>query len=206
MSNGNFNGRKLQYSKNLGTFKYHEVNRDFTVPGSQSRIKRIAKSMIDDGLLPIPIIVTSKFYVVDGQHRLEAAKIAGKGVYFIVDNTIPNTAKGIFEAANKINKNSKEWSKKDYIHGFAEQGNENYDILQKFGERYPMFSLTERMMLLQNSATKHTEKEEFANGKFKIRDLKVAEEWANNLLRLRDRKSTRLNSSHVSESRMPSSA
>ena len=141
--------------------------------------------MIEDGLLPIPIIVTSKFYVVDGQHRLGAAKIAGKGIFFIVDKSIPNTSKGIFDAAKKINKNSKEWSKKDYIHGYSAQGKESYSILEKFGEKYPMFSLTERMMLLGNSGTKHPDKSDFANGKFEIKDVKVAEEWAEYLLKLK---------------------
>ena len=184
MSN-NLNGKKLQYSKNLGTFKFHEVNRDYNNPGSQGRIKRIAKSMIEDGLLPIPIIVTSKFYVVDGQHRLEAAKIAGKGIYFIVDTTIPNTSQGIFEAAQRINNNSQTWSKGDYIHGFVEQDNDNYRILQNFGEKYPMFSLTERMMLLENSSTRNVDKQEFAEGKFKVKNIRLAEEWANNILSLK---------------------
>ena len=68
---------KSTYTTNLGTFRYHEVNRDFHNIESQNRIKRIAESMKTEGLLPHAIVVTSKFYVVDGQHRLEAARIAG---------------------------------------------------------------------------------------------------------------------------------
>jgi hypothetical protein len=185
MANDNKN-LKVQFSKNVGTFKYHEVNRDFLNRISQSRINRIAESMINDGLKPIPIIVTSKFYVVDGQHRLEAAKIAGKGIYFIIDTSIPNTAKGIFEAARSMNQNSKEWSKKDYIHGFSEMGKESYTTLEKFGEKFPMFSLTERIMLLQNSGTKHANKADFANGEFDVVDVNKAELWANNLLSLKE--------------------
>ncbi len=97
---------KSTYTKNLGTFRYHEVNRDFSNIESQNRIKRIAESMKTEGLLPHAIVVTSKYFVVDGQHRLEAARIANKGIYFFIDEKIPNTAKGIFEAAKRYNHSS----------------------------------------------------------------------------------------------------
>ena len=46
-----------------------------------SRVKEIAKSMSEEGLLLVPITVNKKKQVIDGEHRLEAAKIAGKGIY-----------------------------------------------------------------------------------------------------------------------------
>ncbi len=138
-------------------FKLHNVNREVDTP----RVKRIVNSMKQDGLKLVPIIVNSNYVVVDGQHRLTAAKEAGKGIYFIVDNSIPNTTKGIFEAARKFNQNMKEW------------------------EEFPMFSLTERIMLLQNSGTRHVDKQDFADGKFVVGDMGKAKEWANNLLQLK---------------------
>jgi hypothetical protein len=166
-------------------FKFHDVNRDINKPQSQNRIKRIAESMVQDGLMKVPIIVTTKFYVVDGQHRLEAAKIAGKGVWFIVDDTIQNTSKGIFDAARKFNRDMKEWSKEDYIHGFTKQGNQSYQMLEDFGKKYPMFSLTERIMLLMNSGTRYVEKKDFSAGKFVVGDYKKGEELAENILKLK---------------------
>ena len=176
---------KVSHTTNLGMFKFHEVNRDFNKPMSRNRIKRIADSMKKDGLLVHPVIVTSKFIVVDGQHRIEAARIAGKGVYYIVDTTIPNTPMGIFNAAKGHNKNAKEWGKKDYIHGYAAQGNESYKILEEFGEKFPMFTLTERIMFLSNSGTKHPDKVDFADGRFDVKNLKTAEKWASQVLELK---------------------
>jgi hypothetical protein len=72
----------------------------------------------------------------------------------------------------------------DYIHGFAEMGNENFKVLQEFGVKYPMFSLTERMMLLQNSGTKHPSTEQFQEGKFNIGNIPTADKWANFLLQI----------------------
>lgn len=171
----------VKFTQNLGMFKFHNVNREIDKP----RVKRIAESMKKDGLKLVPIIVTSNFTIVDGQNRLTAAKDAGKGIYYIVDNTIPNTTKGIFEAARKFNQNMKEWGKKDYIHGFCEQGNKSYQILDEFSKDYPMFTLTERIMLLQNSGTRHVDKQEFADGKFAVANINKAKEWANNILQLR---------------------
>jgi hypothetical protein len=175
----------VRHTNNLDVFKFHNVNRDIKKTQSQSRIKRISESMVQDGLMKVPIIVTTKFYVVDGQHRLEAAKIAGKGIWFIVDETIPNSSKGIFDAARKFNRDMKEWSKEDYIHGFTEQGNQSYQILQDFGKKYPMFSLTERIMLLMGSGTRNVEKKEFSAGKFLVKDEKIGEELAEKILKLK---------------------
>ena len=177
---------KIVHTINLGMFKYHQVNRDFTTPDSRNRIKRISQSMKDDGLLPHAIVVTSKFIVVDGQHRLEAAKTAGKGIYFMVDDNIPNTPKGIFEAAKKYNRDAKVWSKGDYINGIANQNNESYQTLQEFSKKFPMFSLTDKMFFLMNTGTRGVDKKEFADGKFQISDLKRANEWAQNLLSLQE--------------------
>lgn len=177
---------KIQVTKNLGTFKNIDVNRDYSNAPSRRRIGRIAASIKKNGFLPSrPIIVTSKFIIVDGQHRVEAARLAGSEVYFIVDTTIPNTAKGIFEAARSLNKDSKDWAKKDYMHGYSSMGNESYKTLEEFCNKYPMFTFTEQLMLLQNSGTKHANKAEFSEGKFNVKNLKTAEKWADNLLQLK---------------------
>lgn len=178
------NKMQIAFTTNLGMFKYHNANRDFNNVNSKNRIKRIANSMLGDGLLPHPIIVTSKFIVVDGQHRLEAAKIAGKGIWYMVDPTIQNTAKGIFNGAKRFNRDAKSWSKSDYVHGLANQGNVNYQHLIDFRKKYPMFSQTEAEMFLCNSSSKSLGKVEFADGKFEVKNVKRAEEMANNLLKL----------------------
>lgn len=175
----------VQHTTNLGQFKFHDVNRDLSKTASKTRIKRIAESMMQDGLMKVPIIVTSKFIVVDGQHRLEAAKIAGKGIWFIVDTSIVNTSKGVFDAARKFNCNMKEWSKEDYIHGFVNQGNKSYEILDKFGKKFPMFSLTERIMMLSEKPGNYVEKNDFASGKFVVHNLDRANQLAEGFLKLR---------------------
>ena len=175
---------KILFTTNLGIFKFHEVNRKCgETPESKNRIKEIANSMKVDGLLPHAIVITNKGYIVDGQHRVKAAEDAGKGIYYIIDESVSNTSKGIFNAAKKYNRTAKVWSKEDYINGLSTMGNEHYITLENFRKEYPMFSLTEALMFLANSGTKYPKKIDFADGKFKVNNLELAREMANNLLK-----------------------
>lgn len=138
-----------------------------------------------------PIIVTrpdknGNIWVIDGQHRLLAATALGIGVYYVVDESVnPNSEKSIFDKFREYNKCKKKIKKNDYVHGFATMGMDNYQALQEFSKKYPMFSLTEQMMFLQNSGTKHPSKKHFQEGKFEIGNLNIAEKWAKNILELK---------------------
>lgn len=180
------NGTPLQilYSTNPSMFKFHDVNRDYKTVNSENRIKNIAESMKKFGFFPHqPITVTKSGWIVDGQHRVQAATKAGVGIYYIVNPGIPETAKGIFEAAKEMNKNNKVWSKEDYINGYVEMGHEDYETLQEFRKMYPQFKFTEHLMFLKNMAS-DSSKEEFSSGDFKIKSFKKACEYADNLLKL----------------------
>lgn len=61
---------KVHFTKDLSIFRFSHVNRDIENNNSKKRIKRIAQSMMDEGLLPHPIIVNSKMVIIDGQHRV----------------------------------------------------------------------------------------------------------------------------------------
>jgi hypothetical protein len=183
--------KSILYETNLDRFQLVKVNREITDSQSQNQIREIADDMKVNGFrYTEPIVVTRKdkngvHWTADGQHRLSAARLAGVGVYYVIDEEIPLTKKGIFDAFLKYNMWKKKVRKNDYIHGYSEMGNENFQILQEFGDKYPMFSLTERMMLLQNSGTKHPSTEQFQKGKFNIASVKTAEKWANHLLEIK---------------------
>ena len=68
----------------------------------------------------IPIAVTSDFYVVDGQHRLEYAKRLGKIVpYFIVYNlTVKDAA--------RLNCKRSNWTLLDYLKSHSKEGKQDY--------------------------------------------------------------------------------
>jgi hypothetical protein len=171
----------VHFTKDLSKFNLHNVNREVKAP----KVRRLKNLMNADGVKLVPIIVNKNFDVIDGQHRLVAARETGNGIYYLVDNSIPTSSKGIFDAARKFNQSMNEWSKKDYIHGFCVQGLEDYKTLDEFTKEFPMFSLTECIMLLQNSGTRHVAKDVFSDGRFKVVNLNIARKWANHLLQLK---------------------
>lgn len=158
-------------------FKYDKRNR----PVNQRRVKQLVKSMREKGFTNQPIKVTMHGAIIDGQHRLEAAKIAKVPVLYFIDNS-----KGtLFEKAADSNRLSKVWSKQDYLHGLAEQGIYSYVVLTEFQKKYPEFRLTELMMMLQNNSASITVAD-FSVGKWKVNNVKLAEKWASNILKLKD--------------------
>jgi ParB-like chromosome segregation protein Spo0J len=58
------------YTTDVEMFRPTTTNRNLDM----SRVKEIAKSMSEEGLLLVPITVNKKKQVIDGEHRLEAAK------------------------------------------------------------------------------------------------------------------------------------
>lgn len=180
---------QIQYTTELGQFKFTGVNRDTTNPKSQARIKAIKESMLKNGFKPTePIKVSSKGVIIDGQHRLKAAEAVGCGVYYMVDKTIKNTSKEYFKAALEMNDPSTQraWGMNDYLHGYVAQGNQDYVTLQNFVDVYgDDFTLTECSMFLMNSGTKHCNKKDFSSGKFKVASVELATTWADNILKLK---------------------
>ena len=59
----------VYYTTDLEMFKPMEHNR----VKSKARIKEIAQSMEEEGLLKVPIIVNRKKQIIDGQHRFECS-------------------------------------------------------------------------------------------------------------------------------------
>jgi hypothetical protein len=159
---------QVNYTTNLDMFKLMDNNR----PINQSRVKRIYQSMVNEGLLVIPILVNKKMEIIDGQHRYQASKLSGKGLYYLqVDNYSE-------EQVVQSNQNSQSWSRKDFMSYFVSKGNRNYIKLQEFMKQFPHFSLTDSMFLLTNGTFTNTRKEQFNNGEFKISNYQKGVQWA----------------------------
>jgi len=173
---------QIFYTEDLSIFRFRKTNRDVNM----NRVKNIAKSMKEDGFYETcPVTINKKFSLIDGQHRVEASKLAGVGVYYVINDKVGDSDMDIFIAAVKLNKDQKSWDKTNYVKGLADQNVHSYKVLWDFMEKYPMFSMTECIMLLQNSGSNWVKKEDFANGKFVIGSVSIAELWAERILRLK---------------------
>jgi len=94
-------------------------------------LKELEKSIEKKNNLSIhPIIVNSDFEVIDGQHRLAAAKNLGVDIYYIVSDHI-NTSDII--TMNRVNL---KWSADEWIQYFASTGSKDYDQIIKWAHKY----------------------------------------------------------------------
>ena len=84
----------------------------------------------------VPIIVSSDYLVIDGQHRLEACKKLNLPVaYRMVDGDSQ-------ELMVTLNRTQRPWSTEDYIHKYVKQGNESYIALERELANYGHISKT----------------------------------------------------------------
>jgi hypothetical protein len=158
---------QVSFTTNLDMFKLMESNR----PVNQGRVKRIYQSMMDEGLLVIPILVNKKMEIIDGQHRYHASKLSGKGIYYLQVDNYGETQ------VIQSNQNSQSWTRKDFLEFYVSKGNRNYIKLKQFMEIYPHFSLTDSMFLLTNGNFTNTKKDHFNNGMYKIGNYSKAVQW-----------------------------
>jgi len=100
----------IEKTKEYSQFKILDGNR----PIEKYHIKKLIKSIENDNRLNLhPIIVNKDFYVIDGQHRLEAAKSLGVEIFFIQSENINDLH------VIECNVNQKSWEVENYIDYFA---------------------------------------------------------------------------------------
>lgn len=171
-------------TSNLSIFKQIDGNR---VPNLQ-HVKRLADSIRVYGMKCNPILVNDKMEVIDGQHRLMAAKEAESFVYYIVVDGYS------LSEVHTLNLNQKNWTKKDFMEGYANMGIESYIKLREFLNKNDDFSFSDCIAFCQNignastrtlavqSATCKIESNSlqiFEQGTWRTGDMDIAQDMAN---------------------------
>lgn len=173
---------KLQKSSRYQDFLFSETNRQ--VDNNSNHFKRLLKSMEKYGFLPAyPIHVQSRgsrFEIVDGQHRYEAAKTLGLPVYFVIYN---NGELNIPE----INAGQGAWSLMDYLKSYAQQGYADYAELVEFSLKYKIPTTIAARLLqgcIGSDGTKQSNS--LKDGNFKVKSRTTAESVASAVVAVRD--------------------
>jgi hypothetical protein len=161
-------------------FFTEDLERFVTMSGNRvtnpKHVERIALSQKANGVLMNPIIVNSLWEVVDGQHRLEASKINGFGVYYIV---APSYS---LNEVHALNLNQKNWGSKDYLQGYADMGLRQYVNLQGFMEVNPEFSIAIAISICGSRAyDSGSYTRQFNSGEWKAGDFKSAQKDADKI-------------------------
>lgn len=76
---------QIQRTSNYSIFKKMEGNRHL----DKNHLKKLTETIRRDNQLNVhPIIINRDFFVIDGQHRLEAAKSLGLEIFYIQSETV----------------------------------------------------------------------------------------------------------------------
>ena len=121
-------GIKVMMTTDYKKFTYIGGNR---IVGD-GHMKKLSQSILKTGTNVQPIIVNTKFELIDGQHRLGGCQEAGMPVSYIVMD-LPMTKEALMI---ELNINSKNWTGKDYLeHGVA-KGVLGYKEIHDMQEKY----------------------------------------------------------------------
>lgn len=177
---------KVYKTNDLSVFNQIKGNR----PPNPQHIRRLCDSIKTHGILQNPIIVNEKFDVIDGQHRLLAAREANSSVYYIVVKDY-----GLKEV-HTLNLNQKNWTKKEFMEGYADMGIEPYLKLRNFVRKNKEFNISDCIAMCNNNLSSsssmisqkyrkgepvYNSKEIFEEGTWKGRDFDLAQENADKL-------------------------
>jgi hypothetical protein len=167
----------------LSIFKQIDGNR---VPNLQ-HIKRLSDSIRVYGMKCNPILVNEKMEVIDGQHRLMAAKEAVSFVYYIVVDGYS------LNEVHTLNLNQKNWAKKDFMDGYANMGVDSYIKLKAFIEKNDDYNFNDCIafcqggvghnvrMLAHKVRKSPNQIQVFEEGTWKTGDINIAQDMASKI-------------------------
>ena len=155
------------YSK----FKYLKVNRPLRPKHVEEMVAtRMTGQRIDH---VVTVYENCKYYyIVDGQHTFESAKITGQEFQFRVINV--NTEDEAVDIILKMNCKQQSWSTVEYRDLWIERGNKEYKKLKEFQEKHNIENVELAIILLGKDQSSRSMKL-FREGGYKMGDILLAE-------------------------------
>lgn len=139
----NIEATTIHKTADLSQFKPSAEQR----PVNPYHLQRLTKSISEKNLLPdFPILIDSAWRVIDGQHRLAAAKDLNLEIYF------KRATVTRFEDVGFANSNVKKWGVQDYLHYWCEKNVPDYLRLRDFLTTYDYMRLTDVAQLMSGAA------------------------------------------------------
>ena len=169
---------KVNITQDLTIFKFLKGNR----PPNPQHIKRLAASIKRYGMLINPILVNENHEIIDGQHRYLAAKETSSPIYYIIVSGYQ------LEQVHTLNMNQKNWTAKEFLHGYANMDLKDYIILRDFWQKHNWLRLTDAIALCSNTTGSNTQtlkinksgrvenrSKDFKAGTWTVGDMQLAE-------------------------------
>lgn len=165
---------KVKSTTNYSMFSYLDGNRKVR----DGHVKALMRSIEKRNLLEAnPIMVSTKMEVIDGQHRLEAAKRLGVTVYYSVVGDVGIDTVMDLQVAKK-------WTVRDVIDRWCAAGNNDYIILRDFCDYYGVSPALAKS-LLSDVSYKSGTNQGLIDGRFKVTKLEQAKKFADKYVEVR---------------------
>ena len=165
-------------TKNWSNLKFLEDNRD----KDDAAIKRLAESIKQFGQLQ-PIIINEKGEIIDGQTRVDACKLLGFPVLYVISKGA--TIKEVI----LMNNIQRGWLNRDYLKCFCHSNHKKhleYRKIRAFLDAYGLNHSVSINLLAGNFAYQGgPASAAFKTGKFQIKDLRKAEKYGSQLKKLK---------------------
>ncbi len=166
-------GSVVSSTMNYDRFRFDQTQR----PPDQKHVQEMIEALKEKNFLrEYPIVVDVNFTVVDGQHRLLAAKELGLPLFYIISKTMTP------QDVATVNRHQKEWKIGDYLHSYCMQGKPAYLALQEFNKDYPFLSVSVCRFLLGGHSQRQGRL--FEDGQFSVSQPELAVKTANHLVEL----------------------
>lgn len=154
-------------------FKVIEFNREVC----EKHKNKLIESMREHGFMQsCPIIVDKKMRIIDGQHRVYAARDLGLEIPYIVQEDATD------EHIIAYNSLSKRWTLADYVSFYAKKGARSYVLLKQFAEANNYsYGTAVTVLLCAVSGGEHSK--QVRDGKLKVTydDIEAGAERARNI-------------------------
>lgn len=127
-----------------------------------------------------PILVNSKWQVIDGQTRLEAARKLGAEVYFIMGDDLT------LDDVVLLNTTTRAWRINDYLHSYVSRKVPAYVRVAEYAKKWGL-TVANSIAILASDTDKHLQAPyiEFRTGQLKILGEDYADEFAAHIHRIR---------------------
>ncbi|MFA6057269.1 MAG: ParB N-terminal domain-containing protein [Taibaiella sp.] len=130
------------YTINYDQFKHLATNR----PVDRAHVVQLVKRITKKNLLHLnPILVNREMEIIDGQHRLEAAKFLKLPIYFTVDGSVSQ------DDIADMNSAKKNWQLADYLNFYANKGVHEYLKFKNLCDRYRDYNASMLMAICSST-------------------------------------------------------
>lgn len=154
----------IQSTVHYHLFKMIASNREV----DSRHVNKLINAIQKKNLLHLnPIVVNGNMEVIDGQHRLTAAKQLGIPIYYTQDSSISH------DDIAGMNSNKKNWGMMDYINYYALKGNTDFIEFNKFCNKHREYTPSLLQTLCSKNGDRRTS--DIKEGYIDISQIKHAE-------------------------------